>query len=201
MTEDGGRPRRAGAGWLAKAAAAPLVLGLVLATHVAARRSSDLTPWKGGGFGMFSTVDSPAGRVVRVELDTDVGPLAVAVPAALRDQAGVARAAPSTDRLIGLAREVAEQWWVVPDVAALAGPAGPPPDDVVRAIAAEAVRAVEAADFDPAIQRRLTVRRVRVTVLRPDVETGAERHGLVLTPTPIRTVTIELVPRAGAVAP
>jgi hypothetical protein len=33
---------------------------IVLAVH------RDLNPWKGGGFGMFSTVDSPAGRHLEV---------------------------------------------------------------------------------------------------------------------------------------
>ena len=185
---------------------APLVLVLVLATHVAARRSEDLTPWKGGGFGMFSTVDSPAGRVVRAEIDTDVGRLPVAIPSTLGAQASAARAAPSTGRLVDLARELGEQWWVVPDVAALAGPGAPNEDEALRdaaadaatrAFAAEAVRAVDPATFDRTSQRRLTVRRVTVTVLRPALEAGGGDttgggRSLVLTPTPLRSVTIEL---------
>ena len=177
---------------------APLVLLLVLGTHVAARRSADLTPWKGGGFGMFSTVDSPAGRVVRVALDTDLGRLTVAVPPSLRDQAATARAAPSTGRLTELARAVGERWWVVPDVADLtvvAGPGAPPAADAVtRAIAAEAVRDVDPERFDPATQRRLAVGRVTVAVLRPDTAPGGAGtgtgSGLVVTPTPIRAVTV-----------
>jgi hypothetical protein len=186
---------------------APLVLVVVLAWHVAARRSDDLTPWKGGGFGMFSTVDSPAGRVVRVEIDTDLGRLPVAVPPALLSQAGVARAAPSTDRLVDLARELAEQWWVVPDVAALAGPATAPGDEeAIRSVAAGAVRPVDPERFDEASQRRLTLQGVRVAVLRSDVQAEAAPSlpgaaSLVLTPTPIRAVTIELVPQRGEAQP
>jgi hypothetical protein len=119
----------------------------------------------------------------------------------------VARAAPSTDRLVDLARELAEQWWVVPDVAALAGPATSPGDEeAIRSVAAGAVQPVDPERFDEASQRRLTLQGVRVAVLRSDVQAEAapSLHGaasLVLTPTPIRTVTIELVPQSGEAQP
>ncbi len=50
--------------WLGLVPVAALVLFALLQITLAGTR--DLTPWKGGGFGMFSTVDQPRIRFVRV---------------------------------------------------------------------------------------------------------------------------------------
>lgn len=56
------------------AAAVPVAALLVVAVvHVGLRASSDLSPWKGGGFAMFSTVDSPGTRIVTVWADVGGG--------------------------------------------------------------------------------------------------------------------------------
>jgi len=49
----------------------PLLLVLVAASQAFCVAQGKLSPWKGGGFGMFSTVDSPPGRRLAVQL-TDV---------------------------------------------------------------------------------------------------------------------------------
>jgi len=50
---------------------APGLLIVVATVQLALALTSELTPWKGGGFGMFATVDEPGNRVleVRVRLD------------------------------------------------------------------------------------------------------------------------------------
>ena len=50
--------------------ALPAVLLVAMAvTQVVLTRTSDLTPWKGGGFGMFSTLDHGAHRRVVVVVE------------------------------------------------------------------------------------------------------------------------------------
>lgn len=41
---------------------APLIMTGVAVMHHVLTTTSDLNPWKGGGFGMFATVDSPGNR-------------------------------------------------------------------------------------------------------------------------------------------
>ena len=41
---------------------------LVVATQIYHQERSQLTPWKGGGMGMFASLDSPAHREVSIEL-------------------------------------------------------------------------------------------------------------------------------------
>ena len=43
---------------------APALLVAVASTQIALSRTFDLTAWKGGGFGMFSTLDHAGYRVV-----------------------------------------------------------------------------------------------------------------------------------------
>jgi hypothetical protein len=51
-------------GWLGLAPVIALIVFALLQISLSATR--DLTPWKGGGFGMFSTVDQPRIRFVQV---------------------------------------------------------------------------------------------------------------------------------------
>jgi hypothetical protein len=48
-------------GWIA-----PLLLLIVAAFQICLVRTANLTPWKGGGFGMFSTNDGNANRSLRI---------------------------------------------------------------------------------------------------------------------------------------
>ena len=52
--------------WLV--AAVPVLLALVALTQVTVASATDLTPWRGAGFGMFSTLDGHDLRGVRVEV-------------------------------------------------------------------------------------------------------------------------------------
>jgi hypothetical protein len=66
----------------------PSVLLCLVALHHAYRVSRDgLTPWKGGGFGMFSTIDSQAERFVRLSVTIEGGEtFAMQIPAEYRRQ-------------------------------------------------------------------------------------------------------------------
>lgn len=160
------------------AAVAPLVLVAVAGRHVQLRASSDLTPWKGGGFGMFSTVDSPGSRLVRVELTSEWGRLPVAVPADLQDLAAEVRAAPSQARMATLAQALADEVWVAPRLPG-ADEAGSAEDaaldqyalEVLATVApVDVVQAVPRARFDPATQQRVQVDSVEVAVYRLSVD-------------------------------
>jgi hypothetical protein len=56
------------AGWLPV-----LLLFAFVAHHLVRVRRDGLTPWKGGGFGMFSTTDTPWYRRVRIRATTADG--------------------------------------------------------------------------------------------------------------------------------
>ncbi len=56
------------------------MLCLVAAWHAYRVVNHDLTPWKGGGFGMFSSVDAGTNRVVRITLHGRTGSFEAEVP-------------------------------------------------------------------------------------------------------------------------
>lgn len=90
----------------------PALLVVVAGTQLFSARTAWLTPWKGGGFGMFSTVDAPHARFVRVVLETPRGEQRVPLPDAHREDAGVLRAAPTQARADALATALARETWV-----------------------------------------------------------------------------------------
>jgi hypothetical protein len=59
--EPASRPRLSRRAW-ALVLIAPLIMTGVAIMHHVLTTTSDLNPWKGGGFGMFATVDSPGNR-------------------------------------------------------------------------------------------------------------------------------------------
>lgn len=74
--------------------------------------SQDQSPWVGGGFGMFSTVDVPGARLLRAYALTDRGPALI-----LESDPGVdprlVYSLPTTDHLAQAASGLASQEWVV----------------------------------------------------------------------------------------
>lgn len=73
------------------------------------------TAWKGGGFGMFATADSPDCRYFRCALVTPEGDIPVQVPVRFRDAAWKARVAPTQNNLNALAHEMLKSTWVPAD--------------------------------------------------------------------------------------
>ena len=85
-----------------------LLLVCVALCQVGLAYTVDLSPWLGGGFGMFSTVDDGVNRSVRVFLVRKEGEEeAATLPAALADLEGRVRALPSPGQLSALATAIA----------------------------------------------------------------------------------------------
>lgn len=59
---------------------APVLLCLVSVVHVYQVEVRGRTPWIGGGFGMFASLESVGSRMVQITLETDRGNIAVAPP-------------------------------------------------------------------------------------------------------------------------
>jgi hypothetical protein len=89
-----------------------LVLTAVALVQLSLAHHAKLTAWKGGGFGMFSTVDSPSARFVRCSVSTHDGDLRVIVPQRLQRRLDKARAMPTEFMLRALASELATVEWV-----------------------------------------------------------------------------------------
>jgi hypothetical protein len=94
-----------------RAALAPLCLCLVAGLHVVRVWTCRQTPWKGGGFGMFSTIDDESARFLRCSLITSDGELPLPIPPAADKSVAELRAAPTRAQLDELARKMAGQSW------------------------------------------------------------------------------------------
>ena len=85
---------------------APAVLLGVAATQVYHVRANGLTAWRGGGFGMFSTVDGPSQRLLRAYLLVQGKEVPLTVPRDLARLNAAARILPTPDRLRALGSEL-----------------------------------------------------------------------------------------------
>lgn len=83
-----------------------LLLAAVALHQLHAVRTYDLTPWKGGGFGMFASTDVGPARRLEVSLLRGASSVRVQVPEAVREQAGAVRRLPTQERLEALGRAV-----------------------------------------------------------------------------------------------
>jgi hypothetical protein len=99
----------------------PAVVLCAVALHqIELARAHDLSPWKGGGFGMFSTTDAGRQRDLRVYLVEPGRVRPVAIPAPLDELALRAAALPTPARLRRLAARVgAEVGGVAPGLSAV----------------------------------------------------------------------------------
>jgi len=85
----------------------PVALLVVVAvTQVTLARRVGLTPWKGGGFGMFSTTDDAGRRRVRVFVTAPERSEEIAIAPSLEDAARRAAALPADYELARLAQRV-----------------------------------------------------------------------------------------------
>ena len=101
--------------------ALPIVLIGVALTQITLAHTRDLTPWKGGGFGMFASVDLLSYRPIKAEFDTDEGQIPVDVHG-FRDASDRAsklytnaRGMPDERRLRLLVDLMADAEWIVVD--------------------------------------------------------------------------------------
>jgi hypothetical protein len=89
----------------------PAVLIAVALFHIYLVFTERLSPWKGGGFGMFSTIESPASRVLRIYLITGNERIPILLPTEFRDLEREIRTMPAGARLRQLAGELSQQAW------------------------------------------------------------------------------------------
>jgi hypothetical protein len=82
------------------------LLLLVALQQIVLVRTADLSPWLGGGFGMFSTTDGRSNRHVHLYVEHPGFEREVWVPADLLDLERRARALPSDANLRALARAI-----------------------------------------------------------------------------------------------
>ncbi len=83
-----------------------LILTVVAISQIALTRTVALTPWKGGGFGMFSTLDHGAFRGVDVVVEAADRSEAQEIPPSLEEMAARAATCPSEWLLRRLAEGV-----------------------------------------------------------------------------------------------
>ena len=94
--------------WRRLAGFLPILLFVLVALNqIRLARTTDLTAWKGGGFGMFSTRDRPRARQVRCHLVGGDRDIPLAIPAELKHLEESTKNLPTERNLIRLGREVA----------------------------------------------------------------------------------------------
>ena len=86
---------------------APALLAALAGLQIVLAHTVHLSPWKGGGYGMFSTTDHSGFRTLRAFAALPGGERRVPVPAELRPDVLRALDLPSAARLERLARSIA----------------------------------------------------------------------------------------------
>ena len=86
-----------------------LLLAVVAACQIALAKVADLTPWKGGGFGMFATLDHSAYRRLDVVMEGTERSEALEIPPSLEAVAARAASFPAEWMLRSLAEGVADR--------------------------------------------------------------------------------------------
>jgi hypothetical protein len=90
----------------------PVLLCVVAGVQIYLVELHELSRWKGAGFGMFATVDSPSARFVRLYLVSDAGEVPVLVPGELAVLSQKARVLPAEKYLSELAEALRGGTWV-----------------------------------------------------------------------------------------
>jgi hypothetical protein len=87
----------------------PLLLVLVAVRQIALSQKYSLSPWKGGGFGMFSSLDRAETRLVRCDLVNDSSRTPIPLPRTepIERLVSDAQSVPTADHLVSLIREIA----------------------------------------------------------------------------------------------
>ena len=91
--------------------AVPVLMVAVAVGQMGLARMADLSPWKGAGFGMFSTVDGVDARFVRVTGTREDEVIPLRLPPSLEQRESQLRTLPSASGLGALADRVAAGTW------------------------------------------------------------------------------------------
>jgi hypothetical protein len=95
--------------------AAPVLLSALALTQSGESTLGTLTRWKGGGFGMFSTIDSIDSRFVKAYVLSDEGETPVSIPSDFSTDEVQIQTWPRESRLRDLANKMAKlSWFVTP---------------------------------------------------------------------------------------
>lgn len=103
------------------ALAAPVIAAAIAVGQVALATTTELSPWRGGGFGMFSTIDAHHQRFVRLTATTASGEAVPLDPATftsvplLDERERAVRANPTEANFAALHRRIAATRWVSRD--------------------------------------------------------------------------------------
>jgi hypothetical protein len=89
----------------------PLLLCSIACLQIFLAMTKSLSPWKGGGFGMFSTVDSPDARFLRIYLINGNEETAVPLPDSLKIVGREVQTIPSAALTSDLANRLARGTW------------------------------------------------------------------------------------------
>jgi hypothetical protein len=98
-----------------------ILMCLVALVQIVRAHTQGQSAWKGGGFGMFSTSDSPQARFVRCTLEGPDKEYRVQLPRRLSELSMLARTVPTPGNVRDLALEALDVDWVREDWS----PAGP----------------------------------------------------------------------------
>jgi len=93
----------------------PAVLIIVCFNQLYLAFTKDLTPWKGGGFGMFATIDRMEYRPIHINVNTNEGSCIVNPQDVIGNQMefrGV-QALPTPHKLERIAKSIFEREWVI----------------------------------------------------------------------------------------
>jgi hypothetical protein len=97
--------------WRGLASFLPVGLLISVALHqLAATVYGDLSPWLGGGFGMFATLDSPGNRAASAHVVDPAFRREVHIPADLEDATDRTVAFPTDSRMTALAERLATRY-------------------------------------------------------------------------------------------
>ena len=91
--------------------AVPILMALVAVIQIFLVENYSLSRWKGGGFGMFTSVDSPSSRFLRIYLISTDGEIPVLVPRELRRLSHQLRVMPTESSLNKLVNKLTEGNW------------------------------------------------------------------------------------------
>ena len=149
----------------------------MLGVHIALRANDDLSPWKGAGFAMFSTVDSPGMRSVAVWADVAGVEERVTLPEPWNDASHELQALPTSARTMALARRVAYSTLVRRADGTLA-PVSTTPAPMLVATTDGRASTTGTAAAPTARQTIVEVGRVRVDVFRLSYDGGLVRATL-----------------------
>lgn len=161
-----------------------LVLIVVACTQIWRAKNLNQSPWKGGGFGMFATSDTPGTRFFRISLVSATGEVRVGLPKDMAPQGSMLRTVPTEDNARDVARRLSGMTWVQDDLGAPVRPGavkapdaslpGEAQDDTDDNAKQQQVyyRNLERDEPEPAKEKILVFDRVRVEVWRYSFDTS-----------------------------